>query len=390
METAVNVYGRLDVLVNSAALDPKFDPEPGGSPNSFEELPADWNQALNVNLTGMFLCCQAAVQPMLAQGSGSIINICSTYGLVAPTSACTSARAAGAYKPVYYSVTKAGVLGMTRYLSTYYAGKNIRANALTPGGVFNNHDETFLKAYSARTVMGRMAHLHEMNGALLFLASDASIYDRLEPGGRWRLDSVVSEVLAIVPARGGSKSIPRKNIRIFSGHPLIAFSIAAGKQAHTVTRTIVSTDDEEIAEVARSTGPMCRSCARLSWPRTRPPTYRSSSRRWPGWLSTKATARMPWCSCDPPRPSARWTGGPGGGAAAQAPRGRLGARGGAFGPEPHKMWKIDPDPAHDAPLMQVQGLPEPYNAPRQILPPMYWQTGHIDAIRPAPSRSNIR
>jgi 2-deoxy-D-gluconate 3-dehydrogenase len=77
---------------------------------------------------------------------------------------------------VYYSVTKAGVLGMTRYLATYFAGKDIRVNALTPGGIFNDHDETFLQAYSSRAVMGRMAQRDEMNGALLFLASDASSY----------------------------------------------------------------------------------------------------------------------------------------------------------------------------------------------------------------------
>ena len=79
-------------------------------------------------------------------------------------------------KPVFYSVTKAGVLGLTHYLATYYAGKNIRANALTPGGVYNNHDETFVQNYSYRTVMGRMAEPDEMNGAMLFLASDASTY----------------------------------------------------------------------------------------------------------------------------------------------------------------------------------------------------------------------
>ena len=137
-----------------------------------------WKAALDVNLTGMFLCCQAAVKPMLAQGKkGSIINICSTYGLVAPDQRIYQRDGQQtSYKPIYYSVTKAGVLGLTRYLSAYYAGTEIRVNALTPGGVFNNHDEVFLKAYSARTVMGRMANKDEMNGALLFLASDASSY----------------------------------------------------------------------------------------------------------------------------------------------------------------------------------------------------------------------
>jgi len=182
VEIALDNFGRLDVLVNSAALDPKFDPEAAarGIPaGSFEDYPLDsWKQALDVNLTGMFLCCQAAVKPMLAQGKkGSIINICSTYGLVAPDQRLYQREGKqAAYKPVYYSVTKAGVLGLTRYLSAYFAGTDLRVNALTPGGVFNNHDEVFLKAYSARTVMGRMAHKHEMNGALLFLASDASSY----------------------------------------------------------------------------------------------------------------------------------------------------------------------------------------------------------------------
>jgi 2-deoxy-D-gluconate 3-dehydrogenase len=80
------------------------------------------------------------------------------------------------YKPVYYSVTKSGVLGLTRYLATYYAGRNLRVNALTPGGVYNGHDEAFVQAYSAWAVLGRMAQKDDMNGALLFLASDASAY----------------------------------------------------------------------------------------------------------------------------------------------------------------------------------------------------------------------
>lgn len=168
------------MLVCSAALDPKFDSAHAGQHrNTFEDYPAEmWRQALDVNLTGLFLCAQAAVRPMLAQNHGVIINICSTYGLVGPDQRIY--RQPGedeqSYKPVYYSVTKAGVLGLTRYLATYYAGKNIRANALTPGGVFNNHDEVFVRNYSARTVLGRMAHGDEMNGALLFLASDASSY----------------------------------------------------------------------------------------------------------------------------------------------------------------------------------------------------------------------
>ncbi len=175
-------FGRLDILVNSAALDPKFDPQALAKsilPGRFEDFPLEmWNQALAVNLTGVFLVTQACVQPMLQQGKGSIINICSTYGLNGPDQRLyvnEKGERIG-YKPVYYTVTKAGVLGFTRYLAAYYAGTQIRVNALTPGGVYNQHDEHFVRNYSARTILGRMAQKDEMNGALLFLASDASSY----------------------------------------------------------------------------------------------------------------------------------------------------------------------------------------------------------------------
>jgi len=180
VDACLAAYGRLDVLVCSAALDPKVEPGSnvrGGG--TFEDYPLEqWKAALDVNLTGLFLSAQAAVKPMLAQDHGSMIFICSTYGLAGPDQRIyrKPGQDVQSYKPVYYSVTKAGVLGLVRYLATYYAGKNIRANALTPGGVFNNHDDVFAQNYSARTVLGRMAHKDEMNGALLYLASEASSY----------------------------------------------------------------------------------------------------------------------------------------------------------------------------------------------------------------------
>ena len=182
VEKTVSTFGRLDILVNSAALDPKFDPDAikkGITPGAFEDYPLDqWNAAINVNLTGMFLVTQACAKQMLAQGKkGSIINICSTYGLNGPDQGIyVNDGERVAYKPVYYTVTKAGVLGFTKYLAAYYAGTEIRVNALTPGGVFNNHEDYFVKNYSAKTILGRMARKDEMNGALLFLASDASSY----------------------------------------------------------------------------------------------------------------------------------------------------------------------------------------------------------------------
>lgn len=179
VDAAISRFGRLDILVNSAALDPKFDAgEAGKHSSSFEDYSLEnWNKALSVNLTGAFLFSQAAVKPMLAQGSGVIINICSTYGLGGPDQRIYQREGKPpAFKPVDYTVTKAGILGLTKYLATYYGDKNIRVNALTPGGVHNTQDDEFVRAYSARTVLGRMARQDEMNGALLFLASDASSY----------------------------------------------------------------------------------------------------------------------------------------------------------------------------------------------------------------------
>ena len=182
IDKVLSTFGRLDILVNSAALDPKFDPDAvskGITPGAFEDYPIDlWNSALNVNLTGMFLMTQACVKPMLEKGKkGSIINICSTYGLNGPDQRIYVKEGKRvAFKPVYYTVTKAGVMGFTKYLAAYYAGTEIRVNALTPGGIFNNHEEYFVQNYSAKTILGRMAKKDEMNGALLFLASDASSY----------------------------------------------------------------------------------------------------------------------------------------------------------------------------------------------------------------------
>ena len=180
VDKTLSTFGRLDILVNSAALDPKFSPDQIGQQgaNAFEDYPLDaWQQALDVNLTGMFLATQACVQPMLAQEGGVIVNLCSMYGISAPDQRLYQREGQPPqFKPVTYSTTKAGVLGFTKYLAGYYRGKNIRVNALTPGGVFNNHDDEFVQQYAARAILGRMAEKDEMNGALLFLASDASKY----------------------------------------------------------------------------------------------------------------------------------------------------------------------------------------------------------------------
>lgn len=188
----LSTFGRLDSLVNNAALDPKFDPEHGHTHvNAFEDYPLDlWNRSLAVNLTGMFLCAQAVAPAMLSRGAGAIVNVSSIYGLVGPDQRLYETGADGprVYKPVDYTVTKSAVLGLTKYLATYWAGKNIRVNTLTLGGVFNDHDEGFTARYTARVPLGRMAAQDEYCGSLLFLLSSSSSYmtgSNLVADGGW-------------------------------------------------------------------------------------------------------------------------------------------------------------------------------------------------------------
>lgn len=179
VEETLKTFGRIDILVNNAALDPKFDPQHAAEhSNRFEDFPFQaWQQALAVNVTGMFLCAQAVARPMRQAGRGVIVNVSSTYGLVGPDQRLYQREGEPPrYKPVSYSVAKAAALGLTRYLAAYFAGTGIRVNTLTPGGVFAGHDEEFVRRYSARTILGRMAQADEMSAALLFLVSDASSY----------------------------------------------------------------------------------------------------------------------------------------------------------------------------------------------------------------------
>lgn len=176
-------FQRIDILINNAALTVK-----GGSKNwngyfsPFEEYPLDlWERALEVNLTGMFLCSQAVGKRMIQQGGGVMLNIASMAGLVGPDhriyEGVKGPYAGGSFNtPISYSTTKAGVINFTRYLATYWASKNIRVNVLSPGGVYDGHDEIFVKNYSSRVPLGRMADRNEYKGAVLFLVSDASSY----------------------------------------------------------------------------------------------------------------------------------------------------------------------------------------------------------------------
>lgn len=180
----MDLFGSIDVLVNSFALTAR-----GGSEGlrdyfaPFEDYPLElWELALRVNLTGMFLVTQACGRVMVKQKRGSVINISSTYGNVAPDPRIYEGTT-NPYDPsellntpVSYAVSKGAILSFTRYLASHWGPHNVRVNTLSPGGVYDGHDEKFVRQYSARTILGRMAEKHEYRAAVLFLASDASSY----------------------------------------------------------------------------------------------------------------------------------------------------------------------------------------------------------------------
>lgn len=173
-------YGSINVLINNAAInDMVEDPKAAKSLSQFENYPLElWEKSIKVNLTGAFLCSQIFGNEMAANNSGSIINVASTYGLVAPNQSLYKDKNGNQYfyKPPAYSVTKSGLIGLTKYLAAYWGEKGVRVNSLSPGGVENNQDEFFKSKYSEKTPLGRMANMNDYKGAVVFLASDASSY----------------------------------------------------------------------------------------------------------------------------------------------------------------------------------------------------------------------
>lgn len=173
-------FGRIDILVNNAAINDMFEnPSAAAELSKFENYPLElWQASLDVNLTGTFLCCQILGAEMARQMRGSIINVASTYGMVAPDQRLYRAPdgTQGFYKSAAYPATKGAVLALTRFVAAYWGEKGVRANALSPGGVENSHADFFVEAYAQRTPLGRMATPTDYQGALLFLASDASAY----------------------------------------------------------------------------------------------------------------------------------------------------------------------------------------------------------------------
>jgi len=168
-----------DGLINNAALDsPPNAPAEENGP--FEDYPAEsWDKVMEVNVRGLMHCCQVIGGAMAKAGRGSIVNICSIYGLVSPDQRIYEYRRTDGnefYKPLAYSASKSALLNMTRYLATYWADSAVRVNTLSFGGVFNDQDKTFLQGYCSRVPLGRMAREDEYNGAVVFLLSDAASY----------------------------------------------------------------------------------------------------------------------------------------------------------------------------------------------------------------------
>lgn len=195
VDETVGAFGRIDILINNAAMTVK-----GGGLHAgryfapFEDYPLElWEKALQVNLTGTFLCCQAVGRQMVKQQRGVILNIASDVAQISPDhriyDGARSPHTGEPFNtPASYATTKAGVINLTRYLATYWADQGIRVNSLSPGGVFNGHDPQFVRSLSDRIPLGRMARADEYRGAVLFLVSDASSYmtgaNVLVDGGR--------------------------------------------------------------------------------------------------------------------------------------------------------------------------------------------------------------
>ena len=171
----IKKFKKIDVLINNAHFVPRDHPK---RDFPFEKYPLDlWNETVNTNLRGLFLCSREIGKIMIKQNHGVIINISSIYGITGADQRIYGKSRLNS--PAFYATTKGGMVNLTKYLAAYWHGKNIRVNTLTLGGVFDkqlHQDKTFVNNYSKKTMLNRMARKEDYDGALLFLASDASSY----------------------------------------------------------------------------------------------------------------------------------------------------------------------------------------------------------------------
>jgi NAD(P)-dependent dehydrogenase (short-subunit alcohol dehydrogenase family) len=181
LEATLQQYGRVDILINNAANNPQYEKLSADQSNAnrFESFPV-WNADVAVGLTGSFLCSQIIGSYLANQGQGVILNIASDLALIGPDQRIYEKDGVSPEhqptKPITYSVVKAGIIGLTRYLATYWADRGIRANALVPGGVYTNQAPEFVTKLTNLIPLGRMANADEYKAAVVFLCSQASAY----------------------------------------------------------------------------------------------------------------------------------------------------------------------------------------------------------------------
>ena len=193
-EKILDKCSKIDILINSAGLTHNIMSKNGNFFNNFEKTDNKiWEKGLEVNLTATQLCCKVIGTQMVKSNGGSIINIASDIGVISPNHKIYEPDEYG-YKgvdfnsPAFYSVSKAGVIHLTKYLACYWAKKNLRVNAISPAGVFRNQSADFVKKLSNEIPMGRMALPNEFKGAIIYLSSSASSFvtghNLLIDGGR--------------------------------------------------------------------------------------------------------------------------------------------------------------------------------------------------------------
>ena len=178
---SIRQFKHIDILINNAAIDPKVKGSENSQPSRLENFTLEqWNMEISVGLTGAMLCSKVFGSEMAKFGSGVIINVSSDLGLISPDQRLYKQKGLPKdqqpVKPVTYSVIKHGIIGLTKYLATYWAEQGVRANSISPGGVYTSQPKQFVEKISELIPMGRMAEENEYKAAIIFLCSDASSY----------------------------------------------------------------------------------------------------------------------------------------------------------------------------------------------------------------------
>jgi len=175
------IYGKIDILINNAAIDPKVNNQNSNKNSRIENFsPEQWNLELSVGLGAAMFCSKIFGQEMVKNGAGVILNVSSDLGIISPDNRIYKQEGLPnnqqPVKPITYSVIKHGIIGLTKYLATYWAEYGIRVNSISPGGVYNNQPESFINRITDLIPLGRMANEDEYMAAVIFLVSDASSY----------------------------------------------------------------------------------------------------------------------------------------------------------------------------------------------------------------------